>query len=241
LVICGSVGGEVSFDEPVYVCAGNPVMLVDLDGRKFIDANGNRVRVRAKRDGTLKYKFKRGTSDIIKEDFYENHAKVFEALLKTKKGRIEINFMNKIKTSIKIIPNYGDYGDRNSTVIPLEDYLVFDPKYRFKVYKKVIIRPNMRKISKSAKQQNSDFDEILGATMLVESLHLHPFQIQLDQNSNNEDNEKYVELFNKYVRFRYNYRKNSDQKITPIIFENNTNLKLPLNEDNLNKLEKLKR
>jgi len=98
-----------------------------------------------------------------------------------------------------------------------------------------------RGYGKTAKQQNSDFYEILGATMLVESLHLHPFQIQLDQNSNKSDNERYVELFNNYVRFRYDYRLNNKQKITPIIFKNNTNLDLPLDKDNLNKLIKIRR
>jgi RHS repeat-associated protein len=226
---------------PYMYTAGNPVMLVDPDGRRFIDANGNRVKVRVKKDGTIKYKFKKGTSEIIKEDFYDNHAEVFKSLSKTNKGRKEINFMNRIKTIIKIIPNYGDYGDRNSVIIPIEDDLVFDPRYSQKVYKEVIIRPNMKKIAKTAKQQNSDFYEILGATMLVESLHLHPFQIQLDQNSNKNDNERYVELFNNYVRFRYDYRLNNKQKITPIIFKNNTNLDLPLDKDNLNKLIKIRR
>ena len=217
--------------------AGNPVMLVDPDGMRFKDAFGHRVRIKAKKDGTLEYKFNKKTPEIGREYFKETHGETLGSLAKTKDGRKRLKMMNRIRTVINIIP-VNDESSNNSSIYPSKEK-VFDFRFSSPTYKEVLIVPHLKTIKKTAKEQISDFMEILGATMMVEGGHLHPDQIKIDESPTFNFGEKYESLFNDYVKFRIDYRKLHNQEITNDVFSNRTGHHINLNFKNQEEFNKL--
>jgi len=211
-------------------CAGNPVRLIDPDGRIFIDANNNRVNVKVGKNGSLDYRFSKGTSDGVRNEFLNNHSPALSALANTKDGRSAIKFMNNISTEIEIKPDNQNPADRHSTVSIATDKNG-NVKMYDGVYDKVTIIPHMGSINETAREQNVDVDEILGAVMMVESGHLGIRQIPIDQ-KNKTESEQYENLLNDYIDFRYNYRTGKNQKLDKTIFKNNSGIDIKLNKQN---------
>ena len=216
------------------------VKYIDPDGKRFIDANGNRVNVGINKSGSLNYKFSKGTSDNVKSEFLNNHSPSLSAMANTKDGQSAIKFMNRVATDIKITPNNDGNSNANSTIF-FELDESGNPIIFNNVYSSVTIIPYMGSINETANKQNTDVDEILGATMMVEAGHLMGSQIKLDNNKYKSDQQKYQKLFNKYVKFRYDYRTGKNQEITPNIFENNSEIRdIQLDKTNSQRLEEIK-
>ena len=215
---------------PYAYCANNPVKYVDPDGREFVDNERNRVRVRVLKNGNIQYKFSRKTSETAKSDFISNHSESLSALSKTKQGRKCISFLNRCYTSVYINPT-NESGNQNSLVIPSCDENNY-VKMNNGVYENVEIKPFMGSIRNKANQDNVDVDEILGATLIVEAGHLKKNQISRDYNEKLSEESKYYSLYNQYVDYRYNYRKELKQPINETVFNNSSNIHPKLNRIN---------
>ena len=81
----------------------------------------------------------------------------------------------------------------------------------------------MGTIRSKASRDNVDVDEILGATLIVEAGHLKKSQISKDYNDNLTEESKYYQLYNQYVDYRYNYRKEMGQPVDETVFNNSAN------------------
>ena len=215
---------------PYVYCADNPVKLVDPNGEEFVDGDGNRVRVRVLKDGTIQYKFSRKTPDATKSEFISNHNESLSALAKTKSGRKCIRFLNNCYTSVSISPT-EESGKQNSLVIPSSDENG-NVEINDGVYENVVIKPFMGTIRNKASRDNVDVDEILGATLIVEAGHLKKSQISKDYNDNLTEESKYYQLYNQYVDYRYNYRKEMGQPVDETVFNNSANINPRLNRIN---------
>ena len=215
---------------PYVYCADNPVKLVDPNGEEFVDGDGNRVRVRVLKDGTIQYKFSRKTPDATKSEFISNHNESLSALAKTKSGRECIRFLNNCYTSVSISPT-EESGKQNSLVIPSSDENG-NVEINDGVYENVVIKPFMGTIRNKASRDNVDVDEILGATLIVEAGHLKKSQISKDYNDNLTEESKYYQLYNQYVDYRYNYRKEMGQPVDETVFNNSANINPRLNRIN---------
>ena len=100
------------------------------------------------------------------------------------------------------------------------------------VYENVVIKPFMGTIRNKASRDNVDVDEILGATLIVEAGHLKKSQISKDYNDNLTEESKYYQLYNQYVDYRYNYRKEMGQPVDETVFNNSANINPRLNRIN---------
>jgi RHS repeat-associated protein len=215
---------------PYVYCADYPVKLVDPDGEEFVDSEGNRVRVRILKDGSIQYKFSRKTSEETQSEFISNHNESFSALAKTKLGRKCIRYLNNCYTSVSISPT-DESGNQNSLVIPSCDENG-NVEITDGVYENVVIKPFMGTIRSKASRDNVDADEILGATLIVEAGHLKKSQILRDYDVNRTEESKYYQLYNQYVDYRYNYRKEMGQPIDGTVFNNSSNINPKLNRIN---------
>ena len=224
------MAGKYPSLSPYTYCADNPVKLVDPNGEEFVDGDGNRVRVRVLKDGTIQYKFSRKTSDATKSEFISNHNESLSALAKTKSGRKCIRFLNNCYTSVSISPT-EESGKQNSLVIPSSDENG-NVEINDGVYENVVIKPFMGTIRNKASRDNVDVDEILGATLIVEAGHLKKSQISKDYNDNLTEESKYYQLYNQYVDYRYNYRKEMGQPVDETVFNNSANINPRLNRIN---------
>ena len=221
---------------PYTYCADNPVGLVDEDGKEFVDREGNRVKIRVHKDGTILYKFSHHASEEVQNDFISKHSASLSALAKTKAGRKCIRFLNTCYTSVSIDPT-DEGGERNSLVKPYRDkndnVLMTDG-----VYEGVTITPYMETINNKANNDGVDVDEILGATLIVEAGHLKKNQIIKDGNGNLSQESKYYRLYNQYVDYRFHYRLEMGQQINNTVFNNSSNVKPRLNRINTKRQNK---
>ncbi len=226
----------------------NPIVFIDPDGNRFIDANGRRIKVKVKKDGTIVYKFRKGTDQKNKDQFLNNHSKFFEAIATTKEGRKRLRKMNRIRTKIQIEPdNISDENEGHSDVVPLlttkrgeeTPSMKMDLKYGGDVYEQVTIKPHMGNIENTASEQDCDINEILGAVMTVEFVHLHPNQIKKDLGDQSDQVSVYTVPFNEYVHFRIQYRKTKGQELNLHVFENRTNMDIPLSPSNSKEKDKI--
>lgn len=155
----------------------------------------------------------------------------------TKDGQKNIRFMNRTITNIEIKPDNA-VASQNSQVFPELD-ANGEPKMIGDIYDKVTIVPYMGTIEAKAQRDGVDTDEILGATMMVESGHLKAKQIALDNNAKKTNAEKYFKLYNDFVDFRYEYRQAKNQPLDKTIFNNSSATKPELNRSNTKRLEEV--
>ena len=88
-----------------YVALGdNPILYIDPDGQKIVDANGNSVTLvqDSKGNYTGEFKFAKGTSKEVIEKFNNNGGRLVKAMLEIKTGREIIREMDKSKDRISI-------------------------------------------------------------------------------------------------------------------------------------------
>jgi len=96
---------------PYMYTAGNPVMLVDPDGREIVDGNGHAVTISSpvkQKDGsyTTAFKFAKGTSDYVKKTFMNNGGRAIKAAIQVQTGREQVAKAqaSKDKITITILP-----------------------------------------------------------------------------------------------------------------------------------------
>ena len=69
----------------------SPIIYIDPDGKKIVDAMGRTVGIKIRKDKqgnySVEFKFKKGTEQWEIDEFNENGGKIIRAMIKTKKGR----------------------------------------------------------------------------------------------------------------------------------------------------------
>jgi hypothetical protein len=90
-----------------YACFTNsPILFSDVLGDVIKTRKGKTVTVTTtvgeNNEITVDYKFEKGTSEKDKAKFIKESDRLFKALAKTKEGRQRIEFLNEVKTKVKV-------------------------------------------------------------------------------------------------------------------------------------------